>query len=117
MGKQHIESILLANWYFTRCKMECPISDKTELARKYLLTKVANAIDERNKTSRSFLRIANIMNSGNYYPFAYSNETETETKTEAITETENETDADFNSDVNPDNTNPTASNTSSNTSS
>lgn len=51
MRKQDIDSILLANWYFTKCKMESPASDKAELARKYLVTKVGKALIERTKLS------------------------------------------------------------------
>lgn len=53
MRKQDIDSILLANWYFTKCKIESPASDKTELARKYLVTKVGKAITDRTTKSSS----------------------------------------------------------------
>lgn len=47
MKKEDIDSILLANWYFTKCRIESPSSDKTELARKYLTQKVNRALFER----------------------------------------------------------------------
>ena len=43
--KKDIDSILLANYYFTKCKIENPISDKTELARKYLVQKLNKALN------------------------------------------------------------------------
>jgi len=36
MSKQEIDSVLLANWYFVRCKFEKPMCPKTELAKKFL---------------------------------------------------------------------------------
>jgi len=53
MRKQDIDSILLANWYFTKCKIESPASDKTELARKYLVTKVGKAITDMSVLNQS----------------------------------------------------------------
>ena len=47
MKKEDIDSILLANWYLTKCKIESPSSDKTELARKYLTQKVNRALFDR----------------------------------------------------------------------
>lgn len=44
MSKKEVDSILLANKYFTfckRCKPNCP---KTELARKYLTSKIKSAL-------------------------------------------------------------------------
>jgi hypothetical protein len=52
MKKHDIDSILIANWYFTKCKLECPSSDRAELARKYLVKKVETALFERNKVSQ-----------------------------------------------------------------
>lgn len=49
--KKDIESILLANWYFTKCKIESPISDKTELARKYLVQKLNKVLSDRQVKS------------------------------------------------------------------
>jgi hypothetical protein len=46
--KQDVDSILLANWYFTKCKIEGnSCAKKTELARKYLVTKIQKALFER----------------------------------------------------------------------
>jgi hypothetical protein len=53
MRKEQIDSILIANWYFTKCKIESPVSDKTELARKYLTQKVSKAL----KTDKSLVTI------------------------------------------------------------
>lgn len=50
MNKEDIESILLANWYFTKCKIENPSCNKTELARKYLVDKVGSTLKERSKS-------------------------------------------------------------------
>lgn len=47
--KQDVDSILLANWYLIKCKMEKPSCHKTELARKYLVAKVKKALFERTK--------------------------------------------------------------------
>jgi hypothetical protein len=49
--KQDIDSILLANWYLVKCKMERPSCNKTELARKYLVAKINKALFERTKLS------------------------------------------------------------------
>lgn len=51
MKKEDIDSILLANWYFTKCRIETPSSDRTELARKYLTQKVNKVLFERTKVS------------------------------------------------------------------
>jgi hypothetical protein len=44
MDKKEIESILIANWYLTKCKIENPLSLKTELAKKYLNEKIKNLL-------------------------------------------------------------------------
>lgn len=51
--KQDIESILLANWYLIKCKIERPSCPKTELARKYLAAKINKTLFERNKLIHS----------------------------------------------------------------
>lgn len=56
MRKQDIDSILLVNWYFTKCKMESSPSDKTELARKYLVTKVGKALIERTRITNPSIK-------------------------------------------------------------
>jgi len=48
--KQDIESILLANWYLTLCKIENKSKDKSEVARKYLVAKINKALFERNNS-------------------------------------------------------------------
>jgi hypothetical protein len=47
--KQDIDSILLANWYFIKCKLESPKGNKTELARRYLVSAVGNALLKRKR--------------------------------------------------------------------
>lgn len=46
--KQDIDSILLANWYFTKCKIDNPKCKKTELARKYLTSVISKALSDRS---------------------------------------------------------------------
>jgi hypothetical protein len=58
MKKEDIESILLANWYFTKCRIENPSSDRTELARKYLTKKVSKALLERANPTKAFYFIS-----------------------------------------------------------
>lgn len=48
MNKSDIDSILLANWYFTKCKIERPNCNKTELARKYLINKIKSVLNEKS---------------------------------------------------------------------
>jgi hypothetical protein len=50
--KQDVDSILLANWYLIKCKMEKPSCPKTELARKYLVAKINKALFERTKSAQ-----------------------------------------------------------------
>jgi hypothetical protein len=58
MEQEQIESILLANWYLIKCKMESKSHkcDKTELARKYLVSKIRKALSERTfvKSDKAF---------------------------------------------------------------
>lgn len=53
--KHDIDSILLANWYFIKCKVESPSGSKTELARKYLISKVGNALSRRKRIKESLV--------------------------------------------------------------
>ena len=51
--KADIDSILLANWYLTMCKLNggnhrC---SKTDVARRYLVAKINKALFERTKKS------------------------------------------------------------------
>ena len=48
MKKEDIDSILLANWYLTKCRIENPNSDRAELARKYLTKSVKNALSNKS---------------------------------------------------------------------
>jgi hypothetical protein len=54
--KQDIESILLANWYLIKCKMEKPSCPKTEIARKYLAIKINKALFKRTNISEVQLK-------------------------------------------------------------
>lgn len=45
--KQDVDSILLANYYFIKCKVENPLCHKTELARKYLVAKIKGVLSDR----------------------------------------------------------------------
>lgn len=47
MSKPEVDSILLANWYYTKCRLDKPTCEKTQLARKYLLTEINKALTER----------------------------------------------------------------------
>jgi hypothetical protein len=44
MSKREVDSILLANKYFTVCKRCNPDCPKTELARKYLSSKIKSVL-------------------------------------------------------------------------
>lgn len=50
--KADIDSILLANWYLTMCKLQSKSHrcSKTELARKFLVAKINKALFERTKS-------------------------------------------------------------------
>ena len=50
--KADIDSILLANWYLTMCRLQSKTHtcSKTELARKYLVAKINKALFERTKS-------------------------------------------------------------------
>lgn len=45
--KQDVSAILLANYYFIKCKVENPFCHKTELARKYLVAKIKLVLSDR----------------------------------------------------------------------
>ncbi len=47
MNKKDIESILLANWHFTMCKIKSSDLEKTELARKYLVSRIRKTLLDR----------------------------------------------------------------------
>lgn len=48
MEKQEIDSILLANFYFIKCKFENPVCSKTEMARRFFLDKISKILSKRN---------------------------------------------------------------------
>lgn len=47
MEKQEIDSILLANFYFLKCKFENPLCAKTDLARRFLNGKIRKALNKK----------------------------------------------------------------------
>jgi hypothetical protein len=47
MEKQEIDSILLANFYFVKCKFENPLCAKTDLARRFLNGKIRKALNKK----------------------------------------------------------------------
>jgi hypothetical protein len=51
MDKTEIESILVANWYFTSCKLSSSHHncEKTQLAKKYLINKIKKALSEKSQ--------------------------------------------------------------------
>ena len=51
--KQDVDSILLANYYFIKCKVENPLCHKTELARKYLVAKIKGVLSDRKSKLES----------------------------------------------------------------
>ncbi len=53
MYKEEIESILLANWYFTTCRLCKPTCEQTELARKYLTGKIKKALTNKSQKTKS----------------------------------------------------------------
>jgi hypothetical protein len=60
--KQDVDSILLANYYFIKCKVENPLCHKTELARKYLVAKIKGVLSDRkskleNQTNKELISI------------------------------------------------------------
>jgi hypothetical protein len=48
MKKEDINSILLINKYLTKCKLENPDSQKANVVRKYLTSKLAHLLLKRN---------------------------------------------------------------------
>lgn len=51
MEKQDIDSILLANLYFIKCKFDKNISSDAELAKNFLSTKIKKALFKKIKSS------------------------------------------------------------------
>jgi hypothetical protein len=55
MNKNDIKSILVANIYFTKCKLDKNFcSDKTDLARKYLVKSIDKVLVERKSKISDF---------------------------------------------------------------
>jgi hypothetical protein len=58
MSKREVDSILLANKYFTLCKCRKPDCPKTELARRYLTSKIKSVLYPKKMTfSGSFFSL------------------------------------------------------------
>ena len=53
MEKQDIDSILLANCYFLKCRFDNPLCHKTDLARRFLLRKIRKALTKKKEISKS----------------------------------------------------------------
>jgi hypothetical protein len=53
MSREQIDSILLVNSYFTKCKYDnnSESCQRTELARKYLVKKISKALNRKNNFS------------------------------------------------------------------
>ena len=52
MEKQDIDSILLANCYFIKCRFDNPLCAKTDLARRFLLRKIRKALTRKIEKSQ-----------------------------------------------------------------
>ncbi len=50
MRKTEIDSIILVNWYFTIYKLNKPLCPKTEMVRKYLLSKALTSDSSINNS-------------------------------------------------------------------
>ncbi len=61
MDKQEIESILLANYYFTTCRLCKPSCEKTELARKYLTNRIRKALTEKSYKRTNSIKALSII--------------------------------------------------------
>jgi hypothetical protein len=53
MEKQDIDSILLANFYFLKCRFDNPLCYKTDLARRFLLRKIKKALTKKIEFSQN----------------------------------------------------------------
>lgn len=51
MSKDELDDILLANWYFIKCKMEKPRCKKTFIAGKFLDCIIKKVLTKKVKTS------------------------------------------------------------------
>lgn len=63
MVKNDVESILIANWYFIRCKtcQKAKKCEKTELARKYLTSKINKALSEKKYSNKAYSILRSIV--------------------------------------------------------
>ena len=50
MSKKELDDILFVNWYFIKCKMERPSSEKTFLAGKFLDFIIKKVLTKKVKT-------------------------------------------------------------------
>jgi hypothetical protein len=53
-----LESILIANWYFVRCKFDCSKSEESKkIARNYLTGKIGKIMAQRtSRLSQNFIK-------------------------------------------------------------
>ncbi len=61
MNKEEIDSILLANYYFTTCRLCKPSCEKTELARKYLTNRIRKALIEKSYKRTNSIKALSII--------------------------------------------------------
>lgn len=61
MDKEEIDSILLANYYFTTCRLCKPSCEKTELARKYLTNRIRKALTEKSYKRTNSIKALSII--------------------------------------------------------
>lgn len=57
MKKQEIDSILLANTYLVKCKLQSSPCDRQELARKYLTSQIKKTLEKRQILNQEFFFI------------------------------------------------------------
>jgi len=50
MNKWNVKSILLANNYLLKCKVDQSCCEKTELARKYLIVSIKKTLNQRKNS-------------------------------------------------------------------
>ena len=53
MSKDELDDILLANWYFIKCKIERPCCKKTDLARKFLDCIIKKVLTRKVRTDKN----------------------------------------------------------------
>jgi hypothetical protein len=57
MKNRELDTILLANIYLLRCKLESAPKQKQELARKFLTSKIEKTLKKRKITESSFFKV------------------------------------------------------------